>query len=232
MIVSNTYVSNPSTLNPPKSTNKPVSEYSNSKEEIEGYLSGKNNLSESLIGKIDLRNATYEEVSALKRELCLSDKITVADRTVISMLSVDFRKVFGVNNFKTVEDSEGRRDWITEFKLRVEANIALGMSPTDVAERKGAISKLISYSKSGSSDSEIKYENVRQSSTNSTTNIDIRNSMINYSKIHFASSSKNELDEKNDPFKILDQHSKDNYNKYTDPDEINRRSYLLSFLKK
>lgn len=232
MIVSNTYVTNPPTLNPPKSTNKPISEYSNSKEEIEGYLSGKNNLSESLIGKIDLRNATYEEVSALKRELCLSNKITVADRTVISMLSVDFRKIFGVNNLKTVEDSEGRRDWITELKLQIEDSRVLREPSSKIQLFKTAVSNLISYSKNGASDSEIKYENVRQSSTNSTTNIDIRNSMINYSKIHFASSSKNELDEKNDPFKILDQHNKDNYNKYTDPDEINRRSYLLSFLKK
>lgn len=179
----------------------------------------------SAVGKIDIRNCTREELIAFERELYLSGKIELLDSTIVSMLSIDFTKAFGVSLFKTPSDSQGRRDWIKEFNLKIDDQRAMGASPQQIKEYKDALSKIISFSKNSGEKNDI--SNDLEGKEEHITKVDMKAALLNLTRNQFMAAKKENMEDS------LFDIPKNTYkkSKYVQSEDINRRLHILSFLK-
>lgn len=179
----------------------------------------------SAVGNIDIRNCTREELIAFERELYLSGKIGSVDSTVVSILSLDFTKAFGVSLFKTPADSEGRRDWIKEFNLKIDDQRAMGGTPQRIKEYKDALSKIISFSKNSGEKNDI--VNDLEGKEEHITKVDMKAALLNLTRNQFMATKKENMEDS------LFDIPKNTYkkSKYVQSEDINRRLHILSFLK-
>lgn len=181
--------------------------------------------SKSLIGNLDIRKATEEELNNLAMESYKSGKLTWDERSIISMLSIDFTKAFGVSLFKTPADSQGRRDWIKELNIKIDDQRAMGASPQQIKEYKDALSKIISFSKNSGEKNDI--SNNLEGKEDHITKIDMKAALLNLTRNQFMVAKKDNMEDS------LFDIPKNTYkkSKYVQSEDINRRLHILSFLK-
>ena len=92
----------------------------NEKIEIKNGNKNSTDIWVELANKYNIKNATFEELSNISKELYKAGEISLFEHGLMTLRDPSKSSLFKFTNNLTAADKNGRRDWIVEFQARMQ----------------------------------------------------------------------------------------------------------------